>query len=88
MEIYDKLPFRTVFMAIGTVHVSYTPLFFIPFMQTYLLASTMVSVSNPDPNSIRSVDPDPDSESGSGSRKAKMTHKNIKMVTNFHVLKC
>jgi hypothetical protein len=44
----------------------------------------MVRVSNPD--SIRSVDPD--SESGSGSRKAKVTHKNIKMVTNFHVLKC
>jgi hypothetical protein len=37
-------------------------------------------VSDPDPDSIRSVDPDQDpySESGSGSRRAKMTHKSRK----------
>ncbi len=32
-------------------------------------------VSDPDPDSFRSVEPDPYSESGSGSRRAKMTHK-------------
>ena len=36
------------------------------------------SVSELDPDSIRSVDPDPDSESGSGSRRARMTHKKNK----------
>jgi hypothetical protein len=42
-----------------------------------LEASIYSSVSDPGPDSIRSVysDPDPDSKSGSGSRRAKMTHK-------------
>ncbi len=43
---------------------------------------------DPDPDSIRSVDPDPDSESGSGSRRAKMTHKSRKKFVKVHVLKC
>ncbi len=38
-------------------------------------------VSDPDPDSIRSVDPDPNS--GSGSRRAKRTHKNRKKLANF-----
>jgi hypothetical protein len=29
------------------------------------------------------VDPDPDSESGSGSRRAKLIHKNRKILRNF-----
>jgi hypothetical protein len=49
--------------------------------QTYRTVHTVkCSVSNPDPDSIRSVDPDlyTYSESGSGSRRAKMTHKSKK----------
>jgi hypothetical protein len=42
------------------------------------------SVSDPDPDSIRSVDPDSNSECG--SRREKMTRKIIK-VKKFHVLK-
>jgi hypothetical protein len=43
-------------------------------------------VSDPDPDSIRSVDPDPYSRSG--SRKAKMTHKRRKFfeISCFEVL--
>ncbi len=37
--------------------------------------------SNPDPDSIGSVDPDPDSESG--SRRAKITPKSRKKFKNF-----
>jgi hypothetical protein len=39
-------------------------------------------VLDPDPDSIRPVDPDPYSESGSGSRRAKMTHK-VEKFRNF-----
>ncbi len=45
------------------------------------------NVSDPDSDSIWSVDPDLDSESGSGSRRAKMTHKNKKNM-KFDVSKC
>ncbi len=40
--------------------------------------SSGASVSDPDPDSIRSVDP-----SGSGSRRAKMTHKSRKKLRYF-----
>jgi hypothetical protein len=38
--------------------------------------SFLNSVSDPDPESIRAVDPDPDLESGSGSRRAKNEPQN------------
>jgi hypothetical protein len=41
------------------------------------LSPLTTRVSDPDPDSIRSVNPDPYSESGTGSRKAKKTHKSI-----------
>ncbi len=57
-----------------------------PFPHTQHLAEGLLDprlvllacVSDPDPDSIRSVDPYPDSESGSRSRRAKITNKNRK----------
>jgi hypothetical protein len=52
--------------------------FFKIFLTFLILTSRVVDLEpdpEPDPYSIRSVDPDPYSESGSGSRRAKMTHK-------------
>jgi hypothetical protein len=40
----------------------------------------------PAANNVISVS-DPDQESGFGSRRAKMTHRNRKKITKFHVLK-
>jgi hypothetical protein len=40
-------------------------------------------VLDPDPNSMGSQGLDPDSQSGSESRRAKMTDKNRKKITNF-----
>ncbi len=40
-------------------------------------------ISDPDPDSMRSVDPDPFSESGFGFRRAKMTHWSTKKLRNF-----
>ncbi len=52
----------------------------------YLLFVKDSRVSDPDPDSIRPVDPD--LESGSGSRRAEMTHKSRKKFVKVHVLKC
>jgi hypothetical protein len=45
-------------------------------IKTKIIRTVHVSVSDPDPDSIRLVDPD--SESGPGSRRAKMTNKKKK----------
>ncbi len=44
---------------------------------------TFIRGSVSDPDSIRPLDPYPDSETGSGSRRAKITHKNRKILRNF-----
>jgi hypothetical protein len=61
----------------------------VPRVSTIFIAMTMIrclyvfhSFVDPDPNSVRPLDPDPDSRSG--SRTAKMTHKNRKKVDKFH----
>jgi hypothetical protein len=52
------------------------------FLPDELCKRVKTSVSDSDPDSIRSLDKNPDSDSesgsGSGSRRAKMTHKNRK----------
>jgi hypothetical protein len=44
--------------------------------------------SDPDQDSIRSVDPDPYSESRSRSRRAKIINKSSKKLRNFMLMKC
>jgi hypothetical protein len=53
---------------------------------TDLRPKAVFRMRDPDPVSIRLVDPYTDPESG--TRRAKMTHKNNKKITKFHVLKC
>jgi hypothetical protein len=48
------------------------------FIVTQKLPLLVTRVSDPDPDSIGSVDPDRYSESGSGSRRTKLTHKSRK----------
>jgi hypothetical protein len=52
-----------------------------PSATNSMIKGVKFSVSDPNPDSIRSVDPYSDPESG--SRWAKMTHKNIKKIGNL-----
>jgi hypothetical protein len=53
----------------------------------FFILCTKARVSDPDPDSIRSVDPDPYSESGSGSRREKLPSK-VAKIEKFHIFKC
>jgi hypothetical protein len=57
--------------------------FIVDIMNPYSKTSSKFRVTDPDPDSIGSVDPDPYTESGSGSSRAKITHKSRKKVKNF-----
>jgi hypothetical protein len=54
-----------------------------PYPHLVVKLNLDTSVSDTDPDSIRSVDPYPYSESGSGSRRLKITNKNGKKLRNF-----